>query len=62
MGLTSRQQRGHTETGIRFKVSSKRPVKRRFDLAIAGLIVKYVIYNTTAAPFVRRMIQKAAEQ
>ena len=27
-GLTSRQQRGHTETGPRFKVSSERSVKR----------------------------------
>ena len=27
-GLTSHQQRGHTETGPRFKVSSERPEKR----------------------------------
>ena len=33
-GLTSHQQRGHTETGPRFKVSSERPVKRGIDLAI----------------------------
>ena len=30
---------GHTETGPRFKVSSKRPEKRRIDLAIPGLVV-----------------------
>ena len=33
-GLTSHQQRGHTETGPRFKVSSERPEKRGIDLAI----------------------------
>ena len=32
-GLTSHQQRGHTETGPRFKVSSERPEKRGIDLA-----------------------------
>ena len=30
-GLTSHQQRGHTETGPRFKVSSERPEKRGID-------------------------------
>ena len=38
-GLTSHQQRGHTETGSRFKVSSEREGKRGVDLAIPGLIV-----------------------
>ena len=38
-GLTSHQQRGHTETGPRFKVSSERPEKRGIDLAIPGLVV-----------------------
>ena len=47
-GLTSHQQRGHTETGPRFKVSSERP-KRRIDHAIPGLIVQLVIHSTTAA-------------
>ena len=37
--LTSRQQRGYTETGPRFKVSSERPEKREIDLAIPGLVV-----------------------
>ena len=32
-GLTSHQQRGHTETRPRFKVSSERPEKRGIDLA-----------------------------
>ena len=35
-GLTSHQQRGHTETGPRFKVSSERPEKRGIDLATPG--------------------------
>ena len=35
-GLTSHQQRGHMETGPRFKVSSERPEKRGIDLAIPG--------------------------
>ena len=39
--LTSNQQRGHRETGLRFKVSSERPEKRGIDHAIPG---------TTAAP------------
>ena len=38
-GLTSHQQRGHTEKGPQFKVSSERPEKRGIDLAIAGLVV-----------------------
>ena len=38
-GLTSYQQRGHTETGPRFKVSSERQEKREINLAIPGLIV-----------------------
>ena len=37
-GLTSHQQRGHTETGPRFKVSSERPEKRVIDLATPGLV------------------------
>ena len=42
-GLTSHQQRGHTETGPRFKVSSERPEKRGIDLATPGLVVWRVI-------------------
>ena len=45
-GLTSHQQRGHTETGPLFKVSPERPEKRGgggggggVDLAIPGLVV-----------------------
>ena len=38
-GLTSYRQGGHTETGPRFKVSSKRPEKQGIDLAIPGLVV-----------------------
>ena len=49
-GLTSHQQRGHTETGHRFKVSSERPENRGIDLAIPGLVVFRVIHYTTAAP------------
>ena len=41
-GLTSHHQRGHTETGPRFKVSSERPEKR------AGR--SRVIHYTAAAP------------
>ena len=50
LGLTSHQQRGHTETGPRFKVSSERPEKRGIDLATPGLVVQRVIHYTTAAP------------
>ena len=39
-GLTPHQQRGHTETGPRFKVSSERPEKRGIDLATPGLVVQ----------------------
>ena len=53
-GLTSYQQRGHTETGPRFKVSSERPEKRGIDHAIPGMIVQLVNYSTTAAPAPRR--------
>ena len=49
-GLTSHQQRGHTETGPRFKVSSERPEKRGIDLATPGLVVQRVIHYNTAAP------------
>ena len=37
--LTSREQLGLTETGPRFKVSSKRLDKRVTDLATPGLVV-----------------------
>ena len=37
--VTSHQQRGHTETGSRFKVSSERPEKRGIDLAVPELVV-----------------------
>ena len=46
----SRQQRGHTETGPRFKVSSERPEKRGMKLAIPGLVVWRIIHYSTAAP------------
>ena len=49
-GLASHQQRGHRETGPRFKVSSERPKKREIDHTIPGLIVQLVIHSTTAAP------------
>ena len=49
-GLTSHEQRGHTETGPRFKVSSERLEKRGIDLAIPGLVVWRAILYTTAAP------------
>ena len=52
-GLTSHQQRGHTETGPRFKVSSERPEKRGIDLVTPGLVVQRVIHYTTAAPEIR---------
>ena len=39
LGLMSHQQRGHTETGPLFKVSSERQEKRGIDLAIPGLVV-----------------------
>ena len=48
-GLTSHQQRGVTEMGPRFKVSSERPVKREIDLAIPGLVILRVIHYTTTA-------------
>ena len=46
-GLTSHQQRGHTETGPRFKVSSERPEKQGIDLATPGLdnITECTIYS-----------------
>ena len=37
--LRSHQQRGHTETGPWFKVSSERAEKQGIDLAIPGLVV-----------------------
>ncbi|MEW8547104.1 MAG: hypothetical protein AB2693_26615 [Candidatus Thiodiazotropha sp.] len=43
-GLTSYQQRGHTETGHRFKVSSERPEEWGIELAIPGLVVLSVIH------------------
>ena len=49
-GLTSHKQRGHTETGPRFKISSERPEKREIDHAITGLIVQLVIHSTTPVP------------
>ena len=47
-GLMSHQQRGHTETGPRFKVSSERPEKRGIDFATPGLVVK--VLSTTPPP------------
>ena len=38
LGLTFHQQRGHTETGPLFKVSSERTEKRGIDLVIPGLV------------------------
>ena len=57
-GLTSHQQRGHTETGPRFKVSSERPEKRGIDLATPGLVVQRVIHYTTAAPIYNKKNNK----
>ena len=48
-GLTSHQQRGHTQTGPRFIVSSERPKKRGIDLAIPGLVVWRAVHYTAAA-------------
>ena len=48
-GLTSHQQRGHTETGPRFKVSPERPRKRGIDLAIPGFVAWRVIHYTIDA-------------
>ena len=39
-GLTSHQQRGHTETVPRFKVSSERSEKRGIDLAIDSPLLR----------------------
>ena len=50
MGLTSHQQRGHTETGPWLKVSSERLEKLGIDLATPELVVQHVIHYTTAAP------------
>ena len=38
-GLTCHQQRGNTEAGPRFRVSSERPVEWGIDLATPGLVV-----------------------
>ena len=46
----SGQKLGHTETGVRFKVSSERPEKRELDLVTPRLVVQRVIHFTTAAP------------
>ena len=46
----SHQQLGHTETRPQFKVSSKRPEKRRIDLAIPEVVVYCVIHYSTATP------------
>ena len=53
-GLTSHQQRGHTETGPRFKVSPERPEKRGINLAAPRLAVQRVVHYTTAAPISRQ--------
>ena len=53
-GLTSHQQRGHTETGPRFKVSSERPEKRGIDLALTlycGYLVKVFAISTAFQEF-----------
>ena len=47
LGLTSHEQRGHMETGPRFKLSSQRLEKQGVDLAIPGLVVYHVIHYTT---------------
>ena len=52
-GLTFQQQRGHTETGPRLKVSSESPEKQGMDPTIRGLIVQLVIHSTTATPVPR---------
>ena len=58
-GLTSHQQRGHTETGARFKVSSERPKKRGIDLAIPELVIERVIHCTTAVPILAFTVIKS---
>ncbi|MEW8545348.1 MAG: hypothetical protein AB2693_17640 [Candidatus Thiodiazotropha sp.] len=50
-GLTSHQQRGHTETGLCFKVSSERPEERGIEVAMPGLVVRSVIHYTTPLLF-----------
>ena len=50
--ITSHQQRGHTETGPRFKVSSERPEKRGIDLAIPGLVIP----GFSSAKFKKKML------
>ena len=53
-GLTSHQQRGHTETEPRFKVTSERPEKRGNDLAIAGevgLLSLWTWLHLTPGPY-----------
>ena len=51
LGFKYYKQRGRTETGSQFKVSSERPEKRVIDLVIPGSVVKRVIHYTAAAPF-----------
>ena len=48
-GLASRQQRGHTETGPQFKLTSERLEKRGIEPAIPGLVVWRVTHYATAA-------------
>ena len=38
LSLTSHQQRGHTETGCRFKVSSERPEKQGIYLVMSSVL------------------------
>ena len=54
--LTTHQQRGHTETRPRFKVSSERPEKQGIGFAIPGLVVQRAIHYNTAAPFKKTKI------
>ena len=44
------QQLGHMEMGLWFIVSSKRPEKRRMDIATPEMVVQGVIHFTCAAP------------
>ena len=54
LGFNVHQQRGHTETGPRFIVSSERLEKLGIVLAIPGFVVWHVIHYTTATPNEKR--------
>ena len=51
--LTSHQQLGYLETEPQFRVSIERLEKGEVNLATLGLVVQYVIHNTTTASVCR---------